>query len=29
MIDEKEECLSGCFKAVKGTTDSTYCIEKC
>ena len=29
MQDEKETCLANCFKPVKGTTESTYCIEKC
>lgn len=29
MLDEKEECLTDCFKARKGTTDSSLCIEKC
>ena len=29
VVDEKEECLTTCFKGRKGTTDSIYCIEKC
>jgi len=29
IIDEKEECIAGCFKARKGNTDSIYCIERC
>jgi len=29
MIDEKEECMTDCFKGNKGSTDSVYCIEKC
>ena len=29
MIDEKEECLTDCFKPRKGTTESVYCVEKC
>lgn len=27
--DIKEECISKCFLAIKGTTDQQYCIEKC
>ena len=29
IIDEREECITHCFKARKGSTDSVYCIEKC
>lgn len=29
MLDEKEDCISDCFKARKGNTDSLFCIEKC
>lgn len=29
MIDEKEGCMTDCFKSRKGNTDSIYCIEKC
>lgn len=27
--DEREECLTECFIARKGSTDAEYCIEKC
>ena len=29
IMDEKEECLTDCFIARKGTTDAEYCIERC
>lgn len=29
MIDEKEECLTECFIARRGTQDAEYCIERC
>ncbi len=29
MIDEREECMTDCFKGRKGTTDSVYCMERC
>lgn len=29
MIDDREGCMSECFKAVKGNTESIYCIERC
>ena len=29
IIDEKEDCITNCFKAKKGSTDSLLCIEKC
>ena len=29
IIDDREECMTDCFKARKGNTDSVYCIERC
>lgn len=29
IIDDREECMTDCFKARKGNTESIYCIEKC
>ncbi|TNV85738.1 hypothetical protein FGO68_gene4005 [Halteria grandinella] len=29
MVDERESCMTECFKAVKGNTESIYCIERC
>lgn len=28
-IDDREDCMTDCFKGRKGSTDSIYCIEKC
>ena len=28
-VGEREECMTGCFIARRGSTDSEYCIEKC
>jgi len=28
-VDEREECMTSCFIARRGSTDSEYCIERC
>lgn len=29
IVDDREECMTECFKPKKGGTESVYCIEVC